>query len=94
VDLPAEAAVVVPEFTRDGPTRRAMAQQALTGAEEGPGAAPRASASGAGPLTAIDAPKPEDFERAKEKALQSRRIPERERAMVRSFFDALRGSDK
>ena len=94
VDLPAEAAVVVPEFTRDGPTRRAMAQQALTGADEGPGAAPRASASGAGPLTAIDAPKPEDFERAKEKALQSRRIPERERAMVRSFFDALRGSDK
>ena len=94
VDLPADVAVVVPEFTRDGPTRRALAQQALTGADEGPGAAPRLSASGAGERSAIDAPKPEDFERAKEKALQSRRIPERERAMVRSFFDALRGSDK
>lgn len=94
VDLPADMAVVVPEFTRDGPTRRALAQQALTGAEEGPGAAPRTSASGGGERSMVDAPKPEDFERAKEKALQSRRIPERERAMVRSFFDALRSSDK
>lgn len=95
LDLPAQAQVVVPEFTRDGPTRRAMAQQALVGVGEGGGAARQQQQVGAGDQQ-ISSPEAsrERFERAAEKALQSRRVPERERAIVRSFFEALRGADK
>lgn len=96
LDIPAQAQVVVPEFTRDGPTRRAMAQQALVGiGEEGGAPQRRASQSRAGDQDPASAPpNRERFERAAEKALQSRHVPERERAIVKSFFDALRGADK
>lgn len=96
LDIPAQAQVVVPEFTRDGPTRRAMARQALVGiGEDGGSQQRRTSRSGAGEQD-LDSPKAnrERFDRAAEKALQSRHVPERERAIVKSFFDALRGADK
>ena len=96
LDVPAQAQVVVPEFTRDGPTRRALAQQATVGSEAGGGAAPaRQTSTGSGDQERSDPQAArERFERAAEKALQSRRVPERERPIVKSFFDALRGADK
>lgn len=94
LDLPANAEVVVPELTRDGETRRAMAMQASVaagGAAETQGAS---SGQGGGGSDEASRTKQEEFERAQERALQSRRVPERERAIVRSFFEALRGASK
>jgi hypothetical protein len=97
LDVSVDAQVVVPEFTRDGPTRKALAQQAQVGVEEvgGAAAAGRSSRESAGGQD-VEAQEASDerFRRAAERALQDRRVPERERPIVRSFFESLRGSDK
>ncbi len=96
LDVPPSAQIVVPEFTRDGPTRRAMAHQAMVGVEQGGGAAASRRASGGAGDQELATPQAarERFLRAAEKALQSRRVPERDRAIVKSFFDELSGTDK
>ena len=94
LDLPANAEVVVPELTRDGETRRAMAMQASVGAGGSAQTQGAASGQGGGIRDEAAPTKQEEFERAEERALQSRRVPERERAIVRSFFEALRGASK
>ncbi|MEQ1633447.1 MAG: hypothetical protein ABL997_13805 [Planctomycetota bacterium] len=96
LDLPAKAEVVVPEFTRDGPTRKALAERALTGGGEGGTALPPPPTSSSGGDGSRRAPPldREEFRRAEERALQSRRVPERERAMVRTFFRLLQEDGK
>ncbi len=94
LDLPANAEVVVPELTRDGETRRAMAMQASVAAGGSAQTQGAASGQGGGGSEEASQAKQEEFERAQERALQSRRVPERERAIVRSFFEALRGASK
>ncbi len=94
LDLPANAEVVVPELTRDGETRRAMAMQASVAAGGAAETQGSASGQGGGGSDEASRTKKEEFERAQERALQSRRVPERERAIVRSFFEALRGASK
>jgi hypothetical protein len=94
LDLPANAEVVVPELTRDGETRRAMAMQASVAAGGAAESQRVSSAQGGSGSDEASQTKQEAFERAQERALQSRRVPERERAIVRSFFEALRGASK
>lgn len=91
LELPTKTEVLVPDLVRDGPTRRAMAHRALVGSEEEGGAsAPTASAQGAnGDGVPVPRPTQEDFRRAEERARQDRRVPERERAIVRRFFALL-----
>ncbi len=95
LDLPSAPVVVVPEFTADGPSRRAMAQRALLGVDGEGGAAPGTAASGAGP--AVPPPPPpvaEQFARAAERAVRSRHVPDAERAVVRRFFELLQQEAK
>jgi hypothetical protein len=68
-----------------------QASVAAGGAAETQGSA---SGQGGGGSDEASRTKKEEFERAQERALQSRRVPERERAIVRSFFEALRGASK
>ncbi|MGE3174507.1 MAG: hypothetical protein AB7O97_17890 [Planctomycetota bacterium] len=91
LDLPTLPQVVVPEFIPDGPTRRALAERALVaggGGESAPSTPPPA-ATGAGGGAAASPPRSEEFARAQERAQQSRRVPEGERAIVRRFFELL-----
>lgn len=89
LDLPAQQQFVVPDFVGDGPTTRArmhVAEVQPVGGVEARAAAPR----GDGEAVAPPPPAAEQFERAAERALQSRHVPPAERAMVRRFFAALR----
>lgn len=96
LDLPTRTEVLVPDLVRDGPTRRALAQSALTGNEEEGGAAPPTArpSGGNGDVSALPQPTREEFQRAKERALMDRRVPARERAIVRLFFSLLEEEGK
>ncbi len=96
LDLPAHAEILVPEFTRDGPTRRAMAERALTGGGEEAGSNPPPDTRGGKDAGGSLMPPPdrEEFQRAQERALQSRRVPARERTIVRAFWKLLQEDGK
>jgi hypothetical protein len=91
LDLPAQQRFLLPEFEQDGPTRRVRMHAAAT--EQG--AASASAPSGSSLADPSPPPSPlQQFERAEEQALQSRHVPEHERAMVRRFFQALREAAK
>lgn len=90
VDAADDRRFILPDFIGDGPTRRERMHVAeLEQPSAGGGArAQRAQAGGA----ARPRPSPPaalEFERAAEKAARSRHVPDRERAMVRRFFEEL-----
>ena len=95
VDRPADRRFVLPDFIGDGPTRR-QRMRAAELEQPAPGGAPRAQAARAAGDASSPPPPPQRdaFERAAEKALRSRHVPERERAIVRRFFDALQQKGK
>lgn len=102
-DAGVDRSVVAPEFVGDGPSRRALAERALVGmgdqsdpagAQAGADAAASQTSGGVGAdgsSLALPSERlsPEDFARAEERARASRRIPPRERAVVREFFRRL-----
>jgi len=93
IEQPDDQHFVVPEFIGDGPTRRALMHAAELEEQAGggqQGAVGGASRQAGGDLQAPK-PSPPDFERAAEAAQRSRHVPPAERAMVRRFFDKLRG---
>ncbi len=87
LDLPMARQFLLPEFVADGPVRRARMHAAEV---PDAGAGSVASGSGQTAVTQPPPPQPEQFERAAEAALRARHVPAAERAIVRSFFDALR----
>lgn len=90
VDAPDDRRFILPDFIGDGPTRRErmhVAELEQPSASSG-ARAERAQAAGA------ERPRPSppaalEFERAAEKAARSRHVPDRERSMVRRFFQEL-----
>jgi hypothetical protein len=92
LDVPAVPNVVVPEFTDDGPTRRALAHRALATVDDA-AAAPAAAGAGGGQQPGPP-PKKEQFERAAERAQASRHVPPAERDFVRRYFALLQEQAK
>jgi len=90
LELPDDQRFVVPEFIGDGPTRRARMHAAVL-EEQANGGQPAPSEAGE-TGTGTNKPKPtqQDFERAAERALRARHVPESEQAIVRRFFEKLR----
>ena len=90
VEAPDDRRFILPDFIGDGPTRRERMHVAeLEQPSAGGGArADRLPAGGAERPRPSPAPAVE-FERAAEKAARSRHVPDRERSMVRRFFEEL-----
>lgn len=94
VELPDDRRFVLPDYIGDGPTRRERMHAAEL-EQPVPGGAPQSrpqAAAGERP----QGPQPTDvtFDRAAEKALRSRHVPDHERAIVRRFFDELQKRGK
>ncbi|MFN3240824.1 MAG: hypothetical protein ACE37K_04850 [Planctomycetota bacterium] len=89
VDRPDDQRFVLPDYIGDGPTRRERMHAAEL-EQPAPGGAPQTRPQG-GAGDRPEVPRPTDvrFDRAAEKALRSRHVPEHERAIVRRFFDEL-----
>jgi|GEM_PF-2618485 len=91
VEAPVDQRFVLPDFIGDGPTRRQRMHVAELEQQQ-PGGAARPQAQQqqtAGSRPRRPRPTSVEFERAAERAMRSRFVPERERAIVRRFFDAL-----
>ncbi len=85
-DLDVRDEFSVPHFVGEGETRRQLARQArVSESNPPPGAAERSR-----PEEQLQEPEPTDFERAYERALQSRHVPEHERAFLARYFRVLR----
>lgn len=95
VDAPDDQRFVLPDFIGDGPTRRERMHVAEL-EQPRPGGAPRrqerSAAGGAGESRPRAAAV--DFERAAERAVRSRHVPDAERGIVRRFFDELKKRGK
>jgi hypothetical protein len=90
--LPQDRQFVVPQFIDDGPSRRELAHVAEV--PEGSGnAAGQVQRAGGGAEKQADRPDT-DFQRAEERALRLRHVPEAERPMVERFFGHLREGRK
>ena len=90
VEAPVDQRFVLPDFIGDGPTRRQRMHVAeLEQQQPGGAARPQARQQAAGSRPRRPRPTSAEFERAAERAMRSRYVPERERAIVRRFFDAL-----
>lgn len=90
LQLPVRDEFVVPRFVGDGETRRALAQRALLEQAEprAPQPAERRTRPEPGPEpSAVDPAR--EYQKAYERALASRHVPERERGFVRRYFAAL-----
>ena len=84
--LEEEQAFVVPDFIGDGESRRSKAHVAVIPQGSGGGADKTAGGAAGG----RDRDEPErDFEKARERALHARRVPEHERPFVKRYFEAL-----
>ncbi|HLU38122.1 MAG TPA: hypothetical protein VK081_01980 [Planctomycetota bacterium] len=83
LDLPVREEFVVPQFLGEGPSAPAKAHQAEVEVG-GAGRAPSRAAPSVAP-----SPGPEEFERARERALHSRHVPPAERGIVQRYFEAL-----
>ena len=97
VEAPDDQRFVLPDYIGDGPTRRARMHVAELEQPQAGGAAPRQQQAprGGGPGAAQPQPPTvSEFERAAERALRSRHVPDAERAIVRRFFDELQKRGK
>lgn len=90
--LPNLQRFVVPEFIGDGPTRRALMHAAEV--EQGAPAGSAAQRTGEAPAETPPPPQAEKFQRAAERALQSRHVPPNEQPMVRRYFTSLQQAGK
>ena len=92
--LEEEEAFVVPDFVGDGESRRSKARVAVVpdGDGDGGGGSRAPDPAGGG---GNDRPQTSpDFEKAREQALNARRVPEHEQPFVRRYFEALVRRDK
>jgi len=96
LDLPEAQSFVVPQFTGDGDTRKALAQRALV--EEGGGVSPPPAGAQQGgdqsQPTGDPAATHATFARAAEQALRSHHVPPAEQQIVRRFFELLQQEHK
>jgi hypothetical protein len=86
-DLELRDEFAVPHFVGEGETRRQLARQASVADDRPTAVPPAGSAGSAGQPPASEEM---DFERAEERALQSRHVPDEERAFLRRYFRILR----
>ena len=84
-DLEVRDEFAVPHFVGEGESRRQLARQARVAEPPPPPAAGQVS-----PGEQLPDPEETDFQRAYERALQSRHVPEHERPFLRRYFRILR----
>lgn len=90
MDLEVRDEFAVPHFVGEGETRKQLARQARV-AEESPPPPASGAAGAQGPAPPVQEM---DFEQAYERAIQSRHVPEEERAFLRRYFRILRGGSR
>jgi hypothetical protein len=88
--LPAKDEFVIPKFIGEGDGEKKKTKVAVIEETDGnAGVRPTGSARTAPPETDAAA-RDREFEKARERAVRARHVPERERGFVRRYFDALR----